>query len=182
MTNRTAATRYARALLDVASREADPREIENELASFVGLVQGNRTLTHVLTSPAIPAQKKTALVGEILSRANLSPIVGKLLRLLADRDRLALLPDLLEEYRRRLLDVLNVVRADVTTAVPLPEERVAGLERALAEMTGRTVSMTTRVDRAIIGGVVTRIGSVVYDGSVRRQLEKMRETLTQETV
>lgn len=182
MTNRTAATRYARALLDVARREADPREVENELASFVGLIQGNRSLSHVLTSPAIPASKKAALVGEIVGRAQGSLIVAKLLRLLAERDRLGLLPELLDEYRRRLLDVLNIVRAEVTTAVPLSEDRVGGLERALTAMTGRTVSMTTRVDGAIIGGVVTRIGSVVYDGSVRRQLEKMRETLTQETV
>lgn len=179
MSTRTATVRYARALLDVARKEADPRAIEADLASFVTLFQGNETLGHVLTNPAIPVQKKTALVRELVERARLSPIVGKLLVLLAERDRLALLPDLLDEYRRRLLEFLNVVRAEVVTAVPLSGERVEALEQALAIMTGRTVSMTARVDPGIIGGVVTRIGSVVYDGSVKRQLEKMRETLTQ---
>jgi F-type H+-transporting ATPase subunit delta len=178
VSNRTAAARYARALLDVARKEADPQAIENELASFVALYDRNPSLGHVLTNPAVPAPKKAALVKELVQRGRLSAVVGRLLGLLAERDRLVLLPDLLEEYRRRLLDMLNVVRAEVTTAVALPEDRVAALEQALAAMTGRTVSMEARVDPAIIGGVVTKIGSVVYDGSVKRQLEKMQETLT----
>jgi F-type H+-transporting ATPase subunit delta len=168
-------------LLDVARREADPRGIENELASFAALLDGNASLKHVLTSPAIPAPKKTALMKDLVERGRVSLVVGKLLVLLAERDRVGLLPELLDEYRRRLLDFLNVVRADVVTAVPLPGERVEALERTLAEMTGCTVSMTSRVDPGIIGGVVTRIGSVVYDGSVKRQLEKMRETITAES-
>lgn len=179
MTNRTAAARYARALVDVARREADPEAIEGELSSFAALVQGHPALQRVLTSPAVPAAKKAALTAELVSRAGLSTVMGKLLRLLAARDRMALLPDLVEEYRRRLLEHLNVVHAEVVTASPLPADRSRALEQALAAMTGRTVSMTTRVDPAILGGVVTRIGSVVYDGSVRRQLEKMRETLTE---
>jgi F-type H+-transporting ATPase subunit delta len=135
----------------------------------------------VLTNPAIAAAKKAALVKELVQRARLSVILGRLLVLLAERDRLVLLPDLLDEYRRRLLDVMNVVRAEVVTAVPLPQDRVIALEQALAAMTGRTVSMDARVDPGIIGGVVAKIGSIVYDGSVKRQLEKMRETLTQAT-
>jgi F-type H+-transporting ATPase subunit delta len=178
MSNRTAAARYARALLDVARKEADPRAIESELSSFLALVEGHANLGHVLTSPAIPAARKTALVRELVARAGVSAVVGRLLGLLAERDRLGLLPDLLEEYRRRLLDLLNVVRAEVVTAVPLADDRVVALEQALAAMTGRTVSMSARVDPAIIGGVVTKIGSVVYDGSVKRQLEKMKEALT----
>jgi len=178
LTTRTAAARYARALLDVARKEADPRAIETELASFVALLERNPALGHVLTNPAIPASRKAALVKELVGRGGLSTIVGRLLGLLAERDRLALLRDLLEDYRRRLLDLLNVVRAEVVTAVPLPQDRAAALERALAEMTGRTVSMSARVDPAILGGVVTKIGSVVYDGSVRRHLEKMRESLS----
>jgi F-type H+-transporting ATPase subunit delta len=182
VTNSTATARYARALLDVARAEADPRAIETELASFVALFEDNAALRHALTSPAIPAPRKVRLVRELIGRAGLSPVLSKLLVLLAERDRLALLPALREEYHRRLLDFLNVVQAEVVTAIPLSPERLAALERELAAMTGRTVTMSARVDPGIIGGVVTRIGSVVYDGSVRRQLEKMRETLTQETV
>lgn len=178
MSNRSVAARYARALVDVARKEADPQVVESELASFVALYQRHQALSHVLTNPAVPASRKAALVRELVERGRLSAIVGRLLGLLAERDRLVLLPELLDEYRRRLLDLMNVVRAEVVTAVPLPQDRVAALEQALAAMTGRTVSMEARVDPAIIGGVVTKIGSVVYDGSVKRQLEKMRETLT----
>jgi F-type H+-transporting ATPase subunit delta len=178
LSNRTAAARYARALLDVARSEADPRAVENELASFVALIERHEPLKQVLTNPSIPAPKKVALVKELAARGGLSAVVGRLLGLLAERDRMVLLPDLLAEYRRRLLDLLNVVRAEVVTAVPLAADRAAALEQAIVAMTGRTVSMSARVDPTLIGGVVTRIGSVVYDGSVKRQLEKVKETLT----
>jgi F-type H+-transporting ATPase subunit delta len=89
-----------------------------------------------------------------------------------------LIPDLLAAYRDRLLDHRNIVRAEVTTTTSLPAERAKAIEASLSRSTGRTISLTARVDPAIIGGVVTRIGSTVYDGSVARQLEKIRERLT----
>jgi F-type H+-transporting ATPase subunit delta len=178
MSNRSSAARYARALLDVSRAESDPQVAERDLASFVSLVRSNETLERVLTSPGVPAPRKAALVAELLARLQLATPVARLLSMLAQRDRLVLLPDLLEEYGKRLMDHLQVVRAEVTTAVPLPADRVEALRRALARKTGRTVQLATSVDPALIGGVVTRIGSVVYDGSVRRQLERIRETLT----
>ena len=178
MSNRTSAARYARALLDVSKVEGDPRAAERDLSSFVSLVRSDETLERVLTSPAVPVARKTALVSALLARMQLSKPVARLLTMLAQRDRLVLLPDLQDEYGKRLMDHLQVVRAEVTTAVPLPPERVEALRSALARKTGRSVTLTTAVDPSLIGGIVTRIGSVVYDGSVRRQLEKIRETLT----
>jgi len=90
-----------------------------------------------------------------------------------------LLPELLASYRDRLLDHKNVVRAEVTSAAPLASDKVKAIESGLAQMTGRTVVLETKVDPAIIGGVIARIGSTVYDGSVTRQLERMREKLVQ---
>ncbi|HOC17282.1 MAG TPA: ATP synthase F1 subunit delta [Vicinamibacterales bacterium] len=180
MTNRASAARYARALMDVTRSEGgDLDGVERDLAAFVSLVDGEAALRRVLVNPALPAARKKALVAELLGRASLGPQVSKLLLLLAERDRLALLPDVLDHYRLRLLDLRNVVQAEVTTAVPLEAERIEALRAALAAMTGRQVAMTTRVDPGLIGGVVTRIGSTVYDGSVKRQLERMREALTQ---
>lgn len=179
MTNRTAAGRYSRALLDVTRKEGDVEAAERDLASFVSLVEGDRTLARVLASPSVPAPRKKALVSELLSRAPLVPTVSKILLMMAERDRLGLLPAVLDDYRERLLELRNVVRAEVTTATELAADRVNALQQALSAMTGRQVAMTTRVDPALIGGVVTRIGSVVYDGSVRRQLERLRETLTE---
>ena len=180
MTNKTAATRYARALLDVAVQEkADLDAIERDLAGFADLFKQYPTLEKVLLNPAVPVPRKRATVAELTARAKTSPVVGKLLLLLAERDRLVLLPDLLASFRDRLLDYRKVVRAEVTTASPLANERVTAIQSTLAAKTGRTVVLETRVDPSIIGGVVARVGSTVYDGSVTRQLERMREKIAE---
>jgi F-type H+-transporting ATPase subunit delta len=180
MTSRAAANRYARALFDVALKEADVQEAGGDLESFAQLVAGNAPLERVLGNPAIPAQRKRALVDELLKKAGrVSSPVAKLLQLLADRDRLVILPELAAAYRTRLMEHAKVVRAEVTTAMALPADRVAALQQGLAAATGREVQLESRVDPSIIGGAIARIGSTVYDGSVTRQLEKMKETLTQ---
>jgi F-type H+-transporting ATPase subunit delta len=179
MTNKTAAMRYARALLDVAIKEqADLDQIERDLASVAALFTQYPALAHALLNPVVPVPRKRAAVAELLAAGPVTPMVAKLVTLLTDRDRLVLVPDLLAGYRDRLLDHRNIVRAEVTTTASLPPERAKAIEASLSRSTGRTISLTTRVDPAIIGGVVTRIGSTVYDGSVARQLEKIRERLT----
>jgi F-type H+-transporting ATPase subunit delta len=178
VTNRTAASRYARALLDVAIKEqADLEQIQDELSQFADLFTQHPTLQRVLLNPAVPVPRKRAAVVELTGRVKVSPILSKLLVLLAGRDRLVLLPDLLAAYRERLLDHQHVVRADVTTASPLATDRAQAIQSGLARVTGRTVMLSTSVDPSIIGGVVARVGSTVYDGSVTRQLEKLKETL-----
>jgi F-type H+-transporting ATPase subunit delta len=177
MTARTSALRYARALLDVALAEADPAAVERELAAAAGVFTGHAGLWKVMTNPAVPAPKKRAVVDGLLPQFEAGPVVGRTLQMLASRDRMALLPEILEAYRSRLLDHQKVVRASVTSAVPLPADRVDRLSEQLAGITGRRVIMTAATDPAIIGGVVTQIGSTVWDGSVRRQLEKIREKL-----
>jgi F-type H+-transporting ATPase subunit delta len=179
MTSRAAGTRYARALFDVARKEADIEQVGRDLDGFAALVAGHDTLARVLSNPAIPAAKKRAVVNELVTRAgSLSPLVGKLLTLLADRDRLALLPEISAAYRTRLMEHAKVVRAEIVTAVELPADRVAALQLGLARATGRQVQLESRVDPSIIGGAIARVGSTVYDGSVTRQLEKMKEALT----
>jgi F-type H+-transporting ATPase subunit delta len=179
MTNRTAATRYARALLDVAVKEkADLEQVERELASVVDLFAQHHLLSQVLLNPVVPVPRKRAAMDALTARGRLLPMVAKLLGLLAERDRLALLPDLLAAYRDRLLDYRNVVRAEVTTTSPLGPDQVKAIEANLARAAGRAVTLSAKVDPSIIGGVVTRIGSTIYDGSVARQLQRMREKLS----
>jgi F-type H+-transporting ATPase subunit delta len=178
MTRKTAGTRYARALFDVALKEADVQQAGRDLAAFAQLVAGNEMLARVLTNPAIPAAQKHAIVDQLLKRAGtVTPAVAKLLLLLAARDRLVLLPDVAAAYENRLMEHAMVVRAEVVTAIPLPADRVSALQQGLAQATGRKVQLDTRVDPAIIGGAIAKIGSTVYDGSVARQLEKMKDTL-----
>jgi F-type H+-transporting ATPase subunit delta len=177
MTTRGAATRYARALLDVATSESIPERAEQDLARFTALLNGHPELQRALGSPAVPAARKQALTGALLSRLDVSGPVAKLLLMLADRDRLAIVEELLAVYRERLLDHQRVIRAELTTAEPLAPDQQTRLQERLARATGRQVRLSTRVDPSIIGGVVAKIGSVVYDGSLSTQLSKMRERL-----
>jgi F-type H+-transporting ATPase subunit delta len=178
VTNKTAAARYARALLDVAIKEkADLDAIERDLTAFADLFTAHPALAKVMLNPAVPVPRKRAAMAELVRRMTMPPILAKLMTLLADRDRLVLLPDLLTSYRDRLMDYQKVVRADVTTAAPIDAARVDALRRGLAAVTGRTVTVSTKLDPSIIGGIVARVGSTVYDASVTRQLARMKERL-----
>ena len=179
MSNRASASRYAKALLEVAIKEVDPVKAETDLAAFAELFEKNADLRKAFENPAVPVQAKRAVVEQLVAKLKPLRPVGKLLMLLADRDRLELLPDLLAAYRERLLDYQNVVRAEVVTATPLADAQAKQLQDKLARMTGRTVTMTTKIDPGIIGGLVARVGSTVYDSSLATQLQRMREKLVE---
>jgi F-type H+-transporting ATPase subunit delta len=181
MTTRGSASRYARALLDVAISESITDRADRDLSRFADLLAQYPQLANALTHPAVPAARKQALTQALASRLELTTPVTKLLLMLADRDRLALLPDLVQTYRDRLMDHQQVVRAEVTTAEPLASSHAQELQERLARATGRHVTLSTKVDPAIIGGMVARIGSTVYDGSLAAQLTKLREKLAGES-
>ena len=112
MTSRAAATRYARALFDVALREASLEKAQDDLQQFADLVRGHDVLSHTFANPAVPAAKKRSVVKALLDRAGgITPVVGKLILLLADRDRLVLLPEVVTAYRQRLLARPSYARA-----------------------------------------------------------------------
>ena len=178
MPSRASAARYARALFDVALKESDPVQIEHDLAALAGLMSSNAELHAALTNPAVPVSAKRRIAEALGTRLSAAPPTRKLFLLLADRDRLGIVPDLLAIYRERLMEHQQVVRAEVTTAAPLTPERASQIEKKLAVLTGRKVDMKTSVDPSIIGGVVTRIGSTVYDGSLATRLAKLKEKLT----
>ena len=180
MTSKAAALRYARALFDVALKEGRGLDrIETELADFVQLFKQHDVLERVLLNPAVPTPRKRAAVGELTGKLGLDPVVSKLLVLLAERDRLIVLPDVLASFRERLLDHQRVVRAEVTTAGPLSAERAEAIAGRLAHVTGKRVTLASRVDPSIIGGIIARIGGTVYDASVSRQLAKIRTRLAE---
>ena len=179
MTARGAATRYARALFDVARHEqVDIDLLHRELAGFTAMISGHDALQRALTNPAVPGARKRAVVEALIAQAGqLNPILAKLLLLLAERDRLTLLPELAAAFDRRLMEHRQVVSAQLATAVELPAERVAALQDGLAQATGRDVRIETRVDPSLVGGAVAQIGSTVYDGSVTTQLQKLKQAL-----
>jgi F-type H+-transporting ATPase subunit delta len=180
MTSRASATRYARALFDVAMAERhDLEQVDAELTAVATLVRENPALQRAVSHPSIPAARKRAVLEQLLAISPVNPILSRVLLLLADRDRLVLLPELAEAFRNRLMDHQQIVRARVTTAVELPADRVAALEQGLADATGRKVQLQVAVDPAILGGAVARIGSTVYDGSITTQLERLKQRLVE---
>jgi F-type H+-transporting ATPase subunit delta len=182
VTSGAAAGRYARALFDVVVGEsaASLDSAQSHLQAFADLFSGNEALAAVAVNPSIPVGRKAALSKAIVDRAGaVTPPVGKLIVLLASRDRLVLLSEIARAFRARVMDYQKVIRGDVTTATPLPPEKLRALEQGLQRATGRTVLLESRVDPSIIGGVITRLGSTVYDGSVTTQLEKMKQALVE---
>jgi F-type H+-transporting ATPase subunit delta len=178
VTNRTAAHRYAKALFEVALAEkTDLDAVEQQLAGFVELQTKHVTLGKLLLNPAVPAPRKRAAMEALVKAAASLPVIARLMVLLAERDRLVLLPDLLAAYRDRLLEHLKIVQADVTTATPLDAGRSAAIEKSLEKATGKTVRLSSHVDANIIGGLVARVGGTVYDASVARQLERIKQRL-----
>jgi F-type H+-transporting ATPase subunit delta len=177
MSLRTSATRYARALLDVAAKESDPAQIERDLAAIVDAIAQHDELRRTLGNPATPATIRVNIVRALAERMQAQPPVAKLVALLAGRGRLELLPDLLDVYRERLLAHHNVVRASLTTAAELAPDRVQALARSLGSLTGKEVRLDVAVDPSLIGGVMARLGSTVYDGSIRTQLAKLKQGL-----
>jgi F-type H+-transporting ATPase subunit delta len=175
MSRRADAIQYAKGLFAVAVSDADPRKVGEELDAFQALLDQAPELRRVMVNAAIPPARKLAVLAELERLSPVSPVLRQFLVLLAKNDAFTLLPRVAADYGARLLLHLRIVSAEVTTAVPLPAEREAALAQRIADATGKQVRVSTAVDPALIGGAVTRIGSVVYDGSVRRQLDRLRE-------
>ena len=177
MSTRTASTRYAKALLAVAASDADAAVIDRDLADMSAAMHAHRELRQALTSPSVRADGKRRITAAIADRLGLAPVTRRVLDLLADRDRLGQLDELHAVYRDQLLDRQRVQRADVRSATPLSPEVTQAIEARLSAVTGTTVKVDTSVDPTLIGGVMAKVGSTVYDGTVKTQLENLRKQL-----
>jgi len=173
----TIANRYARALADVIIERGETNEVIGELNVFARMMDGHEQLKAVFASPVLPLDRKRAVLGELLSRLNLRQTSGNFLQLLLSYSRLHNLDQMLRALSREIDARTNNVFAEVTTARAISEQEQATLRDRLRAATGKEVRMQFRTDPEIIGGVVTRIGSTVYDGSIRTQLAQMKQRL-----
>ena len=181
MSVRTSANRYAKALFDVALQEkADLSKINQDLAAFSELLADNSELRLASQRVGVPDAARKALMAAIADKLGAADQVKKLVVLLAETRKLNLVPDLAEAFRERLLAHQNIVRADVTSAVALSPEKTTALAESLSKVTGKKVELQARVDPELLGGVVARIGSTVYDGSVKTQLQRLRQELVEQ--
>jgi F-type H+-transporting ATPase subunit delta len=182
MTPRALARQYAGALFDVAQKQSRLEQARRDIGAFAAVVSSHDELRSILQSSAIPVPQKKALVSALLgAMADLTDEVRRLVSFLADHDRLMFLDDIVAAFEDRAMEAERVIKAEVTTAGQLAAGAKTELASALSKATGRQVTMTEHVDAAIIGGIVAKVGSVVFDGSVARQIERLRERLLAET-
>lgn len=183
MTSSALASRYASALVDVATGPkagADPHHVLAELRSFEQVFAGSAELRNALTSPSVPPARKRAVVGRIADQLGISRIARNFLFVLSDHRRIASLAEVLEAFDLLLDERLGFTRAEITSARELNESQRNAVSHELERLTGRKVRTRFAVDRELLGGLVARLGSTVYDGSVRGQLQMLGKRLAAE--
>ena len=184
MTRSAVATRYASALADVVTAAASPLRPEAavaELRSFEAALRSSAELHNALTTPAVPGSRKKAVVGRIADVLQLSRIARNFLFVLVDHRRIAALSEIINTFEVIVDERLGYARAEVATARELTDTQRATLTRVLERVTGKSIRPRFSVDASLIGGVVARIGSTVYDGSLRGQLDSLERRLGAET-
>jgi len=132
------------------------------------------------TRANVPETTRKNVVNALASKLGLGTHVTKLWVMLGGKGAIEIVPAIAAAYRERLLAHQNIVQAEVTSVIPLPPEKTKALEASLAKVTGKKVDLSVRVDPELLGGLVARIGSTVYDGSVRTQLKNLRKTLVEQ--
>ncbi len=178
MTSLIVAKRYAKALLEIGREDGKLEEYGRELGEVAGLLAQTPELESALANPGFPFEQRKALLGAVLDKAGLSPMVNNFLRLLMDRGRIKAARDISLVYQRLLDEVKGIQRADIVSAVPLGDAEVARLTETLKKLAGREVVAEVKEDPSLIGGVVARIGDLVLDGSVKTQLVGLKASLT----
>jgi F-type H+-transporting ATPase subunit delta len=173
------AARYARALADVVlDAKLNTIEVEQQLEDFAATFAGSKDLKELLLNPSISAQKRVAIFDKINGRVGCGPKVRNFLAVLIRHERLGALGEILEEYRLEMNRRLSISDAEVVTARPLEDQERAELEGQVSVLAGHNkVNATFREDKSLIGGAIVRIGSTIYDGSVRGRLERLKERL-----
>lgn len=172
--------RYAKALVDVVVEQGNADQVKHELSAFAALAAESADLRNFLASPAVPRPQKQAVVRKLAERLGASKTLLNFLLVLIDNRRANLLDEIQGAYQEQLYARLGVADVYVMSARELGEPDKKELAQALEKLTGKRVEAHYGVDPELIGGAVVRIGSTIYDGSVREQLNRMRNWLAAE--
>ena len=177
MSLQTVARRYATALADVAIDRREERVVQNELDQWAGMMESSPQLKEVFANPTIVYDHKRKVLEDLIARSRPKDTTASFLRVLLKNQRLAQLRDIADRYVRVLDERAGMLAGSVTTARPIPEELKKTLHETLSAATGHTVRLSFETDEKIIGGIVARIGSTVFDGSVESHLERLADGL-----
>ena len=174
------AERYAAALADVAVERKNSETIKRNLAAFVEAFSSVADLRNALESPALNADVKRKVIAEVAGKMGLDVAVRNFIYLVVDHRRTEILPEMEEAFLSELNERLGIVEAEVTSAHELNDDEKRQLRTVLEQRTGKKVEARFQIDGALLGGAIVRLGSTIYDGSVRDQLKRLREQLEME--
>lgn len=175
------ASRYAAAFLDVVmAAKLDTKAIDRQLTDFLSTWDGSSDLRTFFVNPAIPAAQKVAFLDKLNAKLGLQKELRNLIAVLIDNGRIAGVSEVVESYRQQLREKLGISTAEIVTARELSTEERTKLLEEITKLAGGKVDPRFRLDKSILGGTVVRIGSTVYDGSVRGRLERLKEELIAE--
>jgi F-type H+-transporting ATPase subunit delta len=177
LSSQIVARRYASALADVVIERAEQALVREELAAWERLLQGNPPLLEVFRNPTVPYEQKVKVLDELITRTRVRATAANFLRILLRNQRLTELSQVNVKLVQVLDERAGVVSALVISARPVADVARAALEEKLKQVTGKKVRLNFGTDQSLLGGIVTRIGSTVYDGSVRNQLSRLGEQL-----
>ena len=177
MINNAIARRYAKALVQLGAESGLIERFSQDLAAVDTQIAGSAELQAALGNPALTAEQKKQIVKELVGRLGCSELVTNFLLLLVDKNRMICLPQIVQTYGQLADEQSGVVRTKITSAFTLDEAQVAAIKTALEQKTGKKVLPQVSVDPSLIGGVVTQIGDIAYDSSVKTQLARIHDIL-----
>ena len=180
MKDRKLAVRYARALFAAYPDPAQNEPISHFLISLGESIGGSRELRDRLLDPAIARSERAAVLTGIAQQIGLPQGVSNFLTTLVNNNRVAALPSIAAVFEEMREEALGIAPAEITTATPLNDDQRRRAEHAVQKLTGLDVRLTCKVEPEMIGGAVTRIGSTIYDGSLRTQLQQLRRRMAEE--
>jgi len=178
------ANRYARALVDIVTVPGSPIRPEDAVAqvrAVAALLASSAELRTALLTPAIPNSRKRAVIGRLIEQMSVSEIVRNFVYVIINHRRIGIMGEISQGFELLMDERLGFVRAEVKSASALDARRSASLEAELSRLTGKRMRLHFLVEPALLGGAVARIGSTVYDGSIRGQLQQLRRQLTEQT-
>jgi F-type H+-transporting ATPase subunit delta len=169
--------RYARAFFEIATEEKQIEPYYNELNQFASIVSQNQSLSDFLANPVFEQASKKGVVDSVIAKLKLSGMTISFLRLLVDKKRIDIINDIVICYRQLMDETLKKVSVNVKTAFALSDELRSSINSSLEKAMGKTVEMTVEEDPTLLGGVVITVGDTLYDGSIKNQLNNMRNLL-----
>jgi F-type H+-transporting ATPase subunit delta len=175
--NNAIARRYAKALVQLGSENSLIERFSEELRTVERLVAGNAELRAAFGNPAFTAEQKKLIMRDLIARLQCSELVGNFLLLLVDKSRVACLSEIVDTYEKLADEQSGLIRPLITTAFALDDAQISSIKEALEQKTGKKVVPQVVVDPSLIGGIVTQIGDIAYDSSVKSQLARINDIL-----